>query len=101
MRFSQLVFLLLISLFFLRCNKAVDNSKNIVFFQNQKASWIQDKKTLPKSDAEFYLDDPAPLFRKTFFLEDLPQKATLHITAAGYYKSSINAIDLEKNILDF
>ena len=100
MRFPQLVFLLLITLFFLRCSQAFDDSKNIVFFQNQKASWIQDKKTLPQSDAEFYLDDPAPLFRKTFFLEDLPQKATLHITAAGYYKSSINAIDLEKNILD-
>lgn len=100
MRFSQLVFLLLISLFFLRCKQAVDFSKINVFFQNQKASWIQDKKTLPQSDAEFYLDDPAPLFRKTFFLEDLPKKATLHITAAGYYKSSINNFDLEKNILD-
>lgn len=100
MRSSQLVFLLLISLIFLRCSKTIDDSKTIVFFQNQKASWIKDKKTLPQSDAEFYLDDPAPLFRKTFFLEDLPQKATLHITAAGYYKSSINAFDLEKNILD-
>ena len=100
MRFSQLVFLLLISLFFLRCKQAVDFSKINVFFQNQKASWIQDKKTLPQSDAEFYLDDPAPLFRKTFFLEDLPKKATLFITAAGYYKSTINTFELENNILD-
>ena len=100
MKFSQLVFLLLISLCLLRCIPAVDDSKTVVFFQNQKASWIKDKKTLPQSDAEFYLDDPAPLFRKTFFLEDLPKKATLYITAAGYYKSSINAFDLEKNILD-
>ena len=83
-----------------RCSKAVESTKKTVFFQNQKAIWIQDKKSLPHSDAEFYLEDPSPLFRKTFFLKDLPKKATLHITAAGYYKTSINTFDLEKNILD-
>jgi alpha-L-rhamnosidase len=100
MQFSNLVFLLLISIFLLRCSQTIDDRKTVVFFQNQKASWIQDKKNLPQSDAEFYLDDPAPLFRKTFFLEDLPKKATLHITAAGYYRSSINTFDLEEKILD-
>ncbi|MAT88903.1 MAG: hypothetical protein CL532_10235 [Aestuariivita sp.] len=83
-----------------RCYQVIEGSKKAVFFQNKKAIWIQDNKSLPNSDAEFYLEDPSPLFRKTFFLKDLPKKATLHITAAGYYKASINTFDLDENILD-
>ena len=100
MRFSKLIFLLLVFLFLFSCTQAYDVREKVIFFQNKKASWIQDKKNLPQSDAEFYLDDPTPLFRKNFFLEDIPLKATLHITAAGYYRGSINGFDLEKNILD-
>ena len=100
MRLLKLVFFLSVFLIHLRCSKEVEVSENLVFFQNQKSLWIQDKKILPKSDAEFYLDDPAPQFRKTFFLSDLPKKATLFITAAGYYKSTINTFELENNILD-
>ena len=100
MRSLKLFFLVFIYIFFLRCSQVVEDSKTVVFFQNKKSKWIQDKRILPQSDAEFYLDDPSPLFRKTFFLKNLPQKATLYITAAGYYKSSINAFELEKNILD-
>tara|TARA_B100000575_G_scaffold137204_1_gene109387 strand:+ start:5699 stop:8119 length:2421 start_codon:yes stop_codon:yes gene_type:complete len=100
MRLLKLVFFLSVLLTHLRCSKEVEVSENVVFFQNQKSLWIQDKKILPKSDAEFYLDDPAPQFRKTFFLSDLPKKATLFITAAGYYKSTINTFELENNILD-
>ena len=100
MRLLKLVFLLLIFMIHLRCTQEVEVSESVVFFQNQKATWIQDKKALPQSDAEFYLDDPAPLFRKTFFLNKLPKKATLHITAAGYYKASVNTFELENNILD-
>lgn len=100
MGFLRAVLLFLIFIFFIRCSQEVNKDEMIVFFQNKKATWIQDKKALPLTDAEFYLDDPAPLFRKTFILNDLPQKATLHITAAGYYRTSINGLDLEKNILD-
>lgn len=100
MRLLKLIFFLSVFLIHLRCSKEVEVSENLVFFQNQKSLWIQDKKILPKSDAEFYLDDPAPQFRKTFFLSDLPKKATLFITAAGYYKSTINTFELENNILD-
>ena len=83
-----------------RCYQVIEGSIEAVFFQNKKTIWIQDNKSLPNSDAEFYLEDPSPLFRKTFFLKDLPKKATLHITAAGYYKASINTFDLDENILD-
>ena len=33
---------------------------------DEKVKWIQDKKELPKNDSLFYLDYPAPLFRKIF-----------------------------------
>ncbi|MGB2435353.1 MAG: hypothetical protein ACPIB5_04490, partial [Flavobacteriaceae bacterium] len=89
MRLLKLVFLLSVIMTHWCCNQQVKVSESHVFFQNQKAKWIQDKKILPQSDADFYLDDPAPLFRKTFFLNELPKKATLFITAAGYYKSTI------------
>jgi alpha-L-rhamnosidase len=100
MRLLKLVFLLSVIMTHWCCNQQVKVSESHVFFQNQKARWIQDKKILPQSDADFYLDDPAPLFRKTFFLNELPKKATLFITAAGYYKSTINTFELENNILD-
>ena len=100
MRLLKVVFFLSVFFTHFRCSKEVKVSESLVFFQNQKSLWIQDKKILPKSDAEFYLDDPAPQFRKTFFLSDLPKKATLFITAAGYYKSTINTFELENNILD-
>lgn len=100
MRLLKLVFLLSVIMTHWYCNQQVKVSESHVFFQNQKAKWIQDKKILPQSDADFYLDDPAPLFRKTFFLNKLPKKATLFITAAGYYKSTINTFELENNILD-
>ncbi|MGA0373461.1 MAG: family 78 glycoside hydrolase catalytic domain [Flavobacteriaceae bacterium] len=100
MRLLKLVFFLSVFFTHFRCSKEVKVSESLVFCQNQKSLWIQDKKILPKSDAEFYLDDPAPQFRKTFFLSDLPKKATLFITAAGYYKSTINTFELENNILD-
>ena len=100
MRLLKLVFLLSVIMTHWCCNQQVKVSESHVFFQNQKAKWIQDKKILPQSDADFYLDDPAPLFRKTFFLNELPKKATLFITAAGYYKSTINTFELENNILD-
>ncbi|MGB2136266.1 MAG: family 78 glycoside hydrolase catalytic domain [Flavobacteriaceae bacterium] len=100
MRLLKLVFLLSVIMTHWCCNQQVKVSESDVFFQNQKAKWIQDKKILPQSDADFYLDDPAPLFRKTFFLNEIPKKATLFITAAGYYKSTINTFELENNILD-
>ena len=65
MGFLRAVLLFLIFIFFIRCSQEVNKDEMIVFFQNKKATWIQDKKALPATDAEFYLDDPAPLFRKT------------------------------------
>ncbi|MDO8951519.1 MAG: family 78 glycoside hydrolase catalytic domain, partial [Draconibacterium sp.] len=65
-----------------------------------KVQWITDSRELPASDSLFYLDDPAPLFRKEFTPESKIEKATLFITAAGYYKASINGEPVGKNELD-
>lgn len=66
----------------------------------KQALWIQDDRELPASDSLFYLDRPAPLFRKEFSVENDIAAARLLITAAGYYKASINGTELEKNVLD-
>lgn len=70
------------------------------FGKNDKAQWISDSRELPASDSLFYLDYPAPLFRKDFSLKSKIKKATLFITAAGYYKATLNSEPVGKNELD-
>lgn len=41
-------------------------------------------------DVEMYTNHPAPLFRREFVVDSKLQKATLYITAAGYYQASLN-----------
>lgn len=64
------------------------------------ATWIGDGLEQPAFDSLFYNDDPSPLFRKEFVTEDGIESATLYITAAGYYKASINGRRIGKNQLD-
>ncbi len=70
------------------------------FGKKMKASWIQDQRELPTTDSLFYLDNPAPLFRKDFHSGNHIDHAKLFITAAGYYKASINGIPVGENVLD-
>ena len=53
MRSLKLSFLVFIYIFFLRCSQVVEDSKTVVFFQNKKSKWIQDKRILPQSDDSF------------------------------------------------
>lgn len=64
------------------------------------AQWIQDQRELPKSDSLFYLNYPAPMFRKEFKVGSNIEKAILFITAAGYFKATINGNRVGKNILE-
>ena len=64
------------------------------------ALWIGDVKPLPISDSLFYLDDPAPTFRKEFVARSPIKSARLYITAAGYYTAKVNNIDLGENYCD-
>ena len=67
---------------------------------NGDAFWIGDGKEAPAEDSLFYLDDPAPIFRKEFSLNGDLQSARLLITAAGYYKATINGRRAGNNMLD-
>ena len=55
------------------------------------AFWISDERPLPATDSLFYSVQPAPQFRKEFTTTGRKiKKATLFITAAGYYSATIN-----------
>ncbi|MHC4282702.1 MAG: glycoside hydrolase family 78 protein, partial [Planctomycetota bacterium] len=49
-----------------------------------KGRWINDGKPLPEKDADFYRDDPAPLFRREFKLSGPVRSVRLYISALGY-----------------
>ena len=100
MKHFGIIFSLFVVLFFVQCAQENKLDDEVVFYQNKKANWIKDHKSLPLKDSLFYEIDPAPLFRKNFFLEHAPKKVQLFITAAGYYKAAVNGTGIENNILD-
>lgn len=81
------------------CSKGQEETA-IDLTTGKQALWIGDNRDLPASDSLFYLDHPAPLFRKEFKTDQAVQEARLFITAAGYYKASINGTPIGKNVLD-
>jgi len=95
---KQLIVIILFSLF--ACSRTIEKSSVNGFGTTENAHWITDTREIPTSDSLFYLDYPAPLFRKAFKLKDKIEKATLFITAAGYYKATINGEPVGKNELD-
>ena len=54
------------------------------------AEWIRAESQDEIPDSLRFLDHPAPLFRKSFKVNGEVAKATLMITAAGYYEAQIN-----------
>jgi alpha-L-rhamnosidase len=98
---STLSFLLILSL--LACGNNEENGQYdnpLIFYQNQQANWVTDGRELPERDSLFYLDNPAPLFRKEFSLDKQIDSAMLYITAAGYYQATLNGERIGKNVLD-
>jgi len=92
------IFIFIVSLFnFSRLPVKTDTNE---FGKNEKTQWITYSRELPASDSLFYLDNPAPLFRKEFKPESEIEKATLCITAAGYYKASLNEAPIGNSVLD-
>ena len=81
------------------CNSTIKNTTSPLGV-NDNALWIEDGIALPKSDSIFYLEHPAPLFRKEFKTDNTIASALLSITAAGYFKASINGNGIEENVLD-
>lgn len=54
------------------------------------AKWIDDGKSNPEKDEDFYKPDPAPLLRKAFVLEKSVVRARLHIAGLGIGIASLN-----------
>jgi len=85
---------------FFACSQVQDKTEQLDLFADDVSYWIYDGKALPGSDSLFYLDHPAPLFRKEFNINKTIDSATLYITAAGYYQASLNGNRVGKNVLD-
>lgn len=66
----------------------------------RNAQWITDTRILPAEDSLMYGNIPAPVFRREFDISKEVRSAKLYITAAGYYKATINGKDAGKEILD-
>ncbi|WP_117885215.1 alpha-L-rhamnosidase [Aureibaculum luteum] len=98
MKILKLLFTICL-LLILSCNSSVKKTTKTIAF-NDNAFWIEDGIALPESDSLFYLEHPAPLFRKEFKTDKAIKSATLSITAAGYYKAFINGSGIKKNVLD-
>ncbi len=65
-----------------------------------KGRWICDGKTAPEKPEQFYEDDPAPMFRKTFEVGEQLAVARLYISGLGYYDATINGQSVGDVVLD-
>ncbi|HTN69132.1 MAG TPA: family 78 glycoside hydrolase catalytic domain [Dysgonamonadaceae bacterium] len=92
--------LILIFTFHFSCTHTNTKKEKYSLDENGLAIWIGDGKLQPDIDSLFYLDDPAPLFRKEFNLKSELKTAHLLITAAGYYTARINSDRVGINMLD-
>ena len=68
--------------------------------QDWHALWLNDGKTNPAKDEDFYKEDPAPLFRKEFALPKKVARARLYISGLGYYQASLNGKPIGDQVLD-
>lgn len=67
--------------------------------QDWQAKWIGDGSQELKEE-EQYLDDPAPLFAKEFYLKKQIESAVLYISGLGYYEAYLNGKKIGNNVLD-
>jgi len=65
-----------------------------------QGKWINDGKKNPEKDADFYKEDPAPLFRKEVKLNKTVKQARLYISGLGYYQVYLNGQSLGDRVLD-
>lgn len=65
-----------------------------------QGQWMNDGKRIPEKDSDFYNDDPAPLFRKSFAVNGTIKRARLYISGLGYYLSYINGKRVGDHELD-
>ena len=69
-----------------------------MFDQNK---WISNCSPIPADEPSMYANHPAPLFRREFVVNAAKiRKAMLYITAAGYYKATLNGERIDDIYLD-
>jgi len=68
--------------------------------QDWEGCWIDDGETNPVNDEDYYKDDPAPIFRKEFFLHKPVRSARLYISGLGLYEAYINNERTGDSLLD-
>lgn len=90
----------IVLLFISGCNSGENTPDLNNLKANENTHWIGNNKPLPEKDSLFYLDDPAPLFRKEIDVNGQLESAKLLITAAGYYRATINGQRIGQNRLD-
>ena len=61
--------------------------------------WLDDGKKSPQADAEFYADDPAPIFRKEFDVSRPVARARIAVAGLGYYEGSLNGERIGDHVL--
>ena len=92
---------IIIALFSLvACNRTLEKTESKSLGTDDNTFWIEDDQPLAVNDSLFYLDNPSPLFRKEFKTDKTIGYAELSITAAGYYKASINGSGVGENVLE-
>jgi alpha-L-rhamnosidase len=64
------------------------------------AQWLDDGRSLPTRDEDFYQPDPAPLLRREFTLTKPVVRARLHLAGLGYCLPSLNGERLADAVLD-
>ncbi len=62
--------------------------------------WINDGRKSPSADADFYKDDPAPMFRKEFNLKGKVRRARLYMAGIGYSEASLNGSRIGDHVLE-
>lgn len=67
---------------------------------NWKGQWICDGRSAPEKPEQFFEDDPAPMFRKTFNIDGHLVAARLYISGLGYYDAAINGNPVGDCVLD-
>ncbi|RYZ44447.1 MAG: alpha-L-rhamnosidase, partial [Chitinophagaceae bacterium] len=65
-----------------------------------KGAWIGDGRKQFEKEEDFYGDDPAPLFRRTFSLRKKLAAARLYVSGIGYYEASLNGKKIGNHVLD-
>ena len=65
-----------------------------------KAVWIGDGSQAPDNIFDFYKDESAPMFRKSFHVKKPVATARLYITGLGYYEAYLNGGKAGDHVLD-